>query len=404
MSNDKVDPTMDGKLNESIEELKGAYEIFVSHLGLTVQLKQLLAADKLTVFPHLTDLLVPQAIRASEEEFELNKQRHKRLKASLDNCLNLINAKVLSLQEEIVEELAIMQGYYELVHMIFFISSMFLKAQQLYVLNDERLTELLDIEQKLAQISIPQDLRLAYALSNSSNSLRHKTVFEELFWNFKDNLIYLADSQADCRIKIGSYNYDIQNLKLIDIASKYQLRMTPAFLEVIDLMSLSLVKTFSESLNPIPDKAEDLTIKLIQIFTELQSWEKKAESCHQKLSDLDLRSKEEKDESSKDDVLKAHLATCQETISELTKHHAEVKDDTLKDDYLLATTFSEKVLILEHLSKKARDYLSRIYKIIDNGSSSHDQKADLLKLQSISAKLQGESNKTGHFLSDFKPQ
>ena len=386
MSTDKVDTGLDEKLNESIEELRAAYLAFISHVETTVQLRQLLSADKLTAHPHLVDLPVPQVIKANEGELELNKQRHKRLKASLDNCLNLVNSKVLALEDEVVEELANMQSHYELVHMIFFLSSMYLKAQQLYVNNDERLVQLVDVEQKLNELSIPKDLKLAYAMANSSSSIKHKKLFEELFWNFKENLIYAADLQADCRIKIGTYLHEVKHLRLADIEYKYELRMSTAFLDLVEIMTTSLAKTFSDSFNRPPDKDEELTVKLINIFTELQSWEKKADGFHDKLSNLDIRSKEEKAESSKDDVLKTHLTTCQDTINELTQHHAEVKDDTIKDDYLLDSAFSEKVLVLEHLSKKARDYLSRIYKIIDSGSSSNEQKADLTKLQNISAK------------------
>ena len=184
MSTDKVDTGLDEKLNESIEELRAAYLAFISHVETTVQLRQLLSADKLTAHPHLVDLPVPQVIKANEGELELNKQRHKRLKASLDNCLNLVNSKVLALEDEVVEELANMQSHYELVHMIFFLSSMYLKAQQLYVNNDERLVQLVDVEQKLNELSIPKDLKLAYAMANSSSSIKHKKLFEDPFQSY----------------------------------------------------------------------------------------------------------------------------------------------------------------------------------------------------------------------------
>ena len=77
MSTDKVDSGQDGRLNESIEELKAAYLTFISHVGTTVKLKELLSADKLTAYPHLADLPVPQVVKADEDELELNKQRHK---------------------------------------------------------------------------------------------------------------------------------------------------------------------------------------------------------------------------------------------------------------------------------------------------------------------------------------
>ena len=231
MSTDKVDSGQDGRLNESIEELKAAYLTFISHVGTTVKLKELLSADKLTAYPHLADLPVPQVVKADEDELELNKQRHKRLKASLDNCLNLINSKVTALEDEIMDELANMQTHYELVHMMFLLSSMYVKAQQLYVNNDECIMQLVEVEQKLKDLSIPVDLRLSYAMANSSSTIKHQKLFEELFWNFKENLIYSADLQADCRIKIGTYFSDAKHLRLTDIESKYELRMSPAFLE-----------------------------------------------------------------------------------------------------------------------------------------------------------------------------
>ena len=93
------------------------------------------------------------------------------MKASLDNCLNLINSKVTALEDEIMDELTNMQTHYELVHMMFLLSSMYVKAQQLYVNNDECIMQLVEVEQKLKDLSIPVDLRLSYAMANTHLTL-----------------------------------------------------------------------------------------------------------------------------------------------------------------------------------------------------------------------------------------
>ena len=225
----------DPRLQEAFTAVQTAYQDFVTNLGETKKLSDILPTERLKDFPDLANVMVPAKIELTGDQFRLSKERYKRTIAPLNHMIALLNSTVLSLQDNLLTHVEELVKLYQTCHTYFCIVSLVSKSQEYFVNNASDIAELITLEAKISNLQVPQELSLARSLSLAAPSLMHQQQFKELYDNFKENVVSHADERLVLRTRINTQNSNLKQTQIVFGSDKYNLRLSEVFEQLAEI-------------------------------------------------------------------------------------------------------------------------------------------------------------------------
>ena len=372
----------DPRILEAFTAVNTAYQDFISNLGDTRKLSDVIAAEQLRDFPDLGNILIPAKIELSGDQFRLSKERYKRTIAPLNHMVALLNSTVLTLEDTLLTHVEKLVKLYQTCHVYFCIISLVSKSQEHFVSNASDIIGLIDLETKIQNLKIPEELSLARSLSAASPSLMHKQQFKDLYDNFKENIVHHADTRLVLRTRISTQNSNLKQTKIVLIGDKYNLRLSDAFEQLAEIIVQTLATRYSSELRVPPSDTTALSQNLITICDMLKSWDAET-NVSSSLSNLDLRSDHEKLLQTRSEIMKNHTKVCSDyklELDEWLQNQGKVSTD---ENFVNESTndYNQIILAGVHLAKRNRDYLARVVRILDNSIETHSENPLYSQLQ-----------------------
>ena len=306
----------DPRILEAYNAVNTAYSDFIANLGDTKKLSDILPTEKLKDFPDLGPILVPSKIELSGDQFRLSKERYKRTIAPLNHMIALLNSSVLALEDTLLAHVEKLVKLYQTCHVYFCVISLVSKSQESFVNNTSDMSALIDLETKIQNLKIPDELSLARSISSASPSLVHKQQFKELYDNFKENVVYHADTRLVLRNRISAQSSNLKQTKVVLLSDKYNLRLSEAFENLAEVIVQTLATRYSSELRLPPPDTTALSQNLITICDTLKTWDSET-NISSSISNLDLRSDHEKLLQTRSEIMKSHTKVCSEYKLEL---------------------------------------------------------------------------------------
>ena len=149
----------DPRIVEAFTAVNTAYQDFISNLGDTRKLSDVLSAEQLRDFPDIGNIQIPAKIELSGDQFRLSKERYKRTIAPLNHMVALLNSTVLTLEDTLLTHVEKLVKLYQTCHVYFCIISLVSKSQEHFVSNASDIGSLIDLETTIQNLKIPEELR-----------------------------------------------------------------------------------------------------------------------------------------------------------------------------------------------------------------------------------------------------
>ncbi len=368
-------------LEEAIESVKSSYNEFIDGLdNQPHKLGDLLDPKEMTSAVMLAQLKIPRAISLSKSQAESSLERHKRLTAGLNNMISILNARVQSDEESILDTHPDLLKYYEVADIIFSISSLISRGHQMYVNHSQILKDLDKVETKLGQLSIPADLDLAYQLSMTESSFRNKGNFKQLFENFRGNLVSHTEQRTELREKATSGYQGLRNVKVPDVSDQFALSLKDTFLEFSAVLQNILAEKYSAEFSAPARADTNLAARLVAIFTKLRDY--KLSDLSSSVSSVDLTGGKNQGLMT-EIMLESQVSKCQGYIKSRQDWIAQQSMLASTANYLLSADYHELIVTGNHLSSRGTAYLTRVHGHLDKCIQTHGSSTLFDKLSQL---------------------